>query len=358
MMLVVPSRSIEMQSIISFGLQAPAAPLPGFQEASMKAIRVHQTGGPEVMVLETVSEPVAGAGQVVVRIHAAGVNPVDVYIRAASQGRQPDLPYTPGSDGAGVIEAVGPGVEGVAGGDRVYLSGTAAGPYVGTYAEEALCLPANVHRLPDRLSFAQGAAVNVPYATAYRALFDRARAEPGEVVLVHGGSGGVGIASIQIARAHGMTVFATAGTERGRALVADQGARRVFDHHAPDYMADILAATSQRGVNVIIEMLANVNLDTDLGLLARSGRVVVVGNRGRVEIDARQTMSRDTAILGMALTNTTADDRVRIHAALVAGLASGTLRPVVGRELPLADAPAAHVAVMEPGAYGKIVLVT
>ena len=183
------------------------------------------------------------------------------------------------------------------------------------------------------------------------------RASPG-VLLVHGGSGGVGVASIQIARAHGMTVFATAGTERGRALAADQGAHRVFDHRAPGYMADIMAATGQRGVNVIVEMLANVNLDADLGLLARSGRVIVVGNRGRVEIDARQVMSRDTAILGMALTNTTPDDRARIHAALVAGLANGTLRPVVGRELPLAEAPAAHVAVMEPGAYGKIVLVT
>jgi len=324
----------------------------------MKAIRVHQTGGPDVMVLATVPDPVAGEGQVVVRIHAAGVNPVDVYIRAAAQGRQPVLPYTPGSDGAGVIEAVGLWVEGVAVGDRVYLSGTAAGPYAGTYAEQATCVPANVHHLPDGLSFAQGAAVNVPYATAYRALFDRARAEPGEVVLVHGGSGGVGIAAIQIARAHGLTVFATAGTERGRALVADQGAHRVFNHHAPGYVADIMAATGQRGVDVIIEMLANVNLDMDLGLLARSGRVVVVGNRGRVEIDPRQTMSRDTAILGMALTNTTPDDRARIHAALVAGLANGTLRPVVGCELPLSDAPAAHVAIMEPGAYGKMVLVT
>jgi NADPH2:quinone reductase len=155
-----------------------------------------------------------------------------------------------------------------------------------------------------------------------------------------------------------MTVFATAGTERGRVLVADQGAHRVFDHHAPDYVADMMAATGQRGVDVIIEMLANVNLDKDLGVLARGGRVVVVGNRGRVEIDPRQTMSRDTAILGMALANTTLEDRVRIHAALVAGLANGALRPVVGRELPLSDAPAAHVAIMEPGAYGKIVLVT
>jgi NADPH2:quinone reductase len=323
----------------------------------MKAIRVHETGGPEVMRLETVPDPVAAEGQVVVRIHAAGVNPVDAYIRSASQGRQPVLPYTPGSDGAGVVAAIGPGVSGVAVGDRVYLSGTVTGPYSGTYAEQALCAPAQAHHLPDRVSFAQGAAVNVPYATAYRAIFDRARAEPGEVVLVHGGSGGVGIAAIQMARAHGMTVFATAGTERGRALVADQGAHRVFDHHAPEYLAEIAAATGGRGVDVIIEMLANVNLDKDLGLLARAGRVVVVGNRGRVEIDARQTMGRDAAILGMTLMNATREDQVRIHAALGAGLESGTLRPVVGRELPLRDAPAAHVAVMEPGAYGKIVLV-
>ena len=112
-----------------------------------------------------------------------------------------------------------------------------------------------------------------------------------------------------------------------------------------------------RGVDVILEMLANVNLDKDLGLLARFGRVVVVGNRGRVEIDARQAMGRDAAVLGMTLMNASPDDLVRIHAALVAGLANGTLRPVVGREFQLAEAPAAHVAVMHAGAHGKIVLV-
>jgi NADPH2:quinone reductase len=156
----------------------------------------------------------------------------------------------------------------------------------------------------------------------------------------------------------GLRVFATAGTDRGRALVMDQGAHEAFDHRSPEYLAAILAATGGRGVDVIIEMLANVNLDKDLGLLARNGRVVVVGNRGRVEIDARQTMGRDAAILGMTLMNATPEDRVRIHAALDAGLDNGTLTPVVGREFPLAEAVAAHVAVMEPGAYGKIVLIT
>ena len=122
-------------------------------------------------------------------------------------------------------------------------------------------------------------------------------------------------------------------------------------------LAAILAAAGSRGIDVIIEMIANVNLDRDLGLLARNGRVVVVGNRGRVEIDARQTMGRDAAILGMTLMNASPEDRVRIHAALDAGLANGSLRPVVGREFPLAGAAAAHAAVMEPGAYGKVVLV-
>jgi NADPH2:quinone reductase len=324
----------------------------------MKAICVRKTGGPDVLVLEELQDPVAGDGQLVVRLHAAGVNPVDVYIRSAAQGRNPALPYVPGMDGAGIVESIGPGVTRFAAGDRVYLSGTAAVPMNGTYAERALCTAANVHPLAARLSFAQGAAVNVAYATAYRSIVDRARARPGETMLVHGGSGGVGLAAIQIGRAMGLTVLATAGTARGLALVFEEGAHLAFDHGEPDYLSRILAATGGRGVDVIIEMLANVNLDKDLGLLARDGRVVVVGNRGRVEIDARQTMGRDAAILGMTLMNATAVDRIRIHAALDAGLANGTLTPIVGREFPLTEAAAAHAAVMEPGAYGKIVLVT
>jgi NADPH:quinone reductase len=322
----------------------------------MKAICVRRTGGPDVLVLEDLPDPVPGEGQVVVGLHAAGVNPVDVYIRSAAQGRQPSLPYVPGSDGAGVVEAVGPGVAGLAVGDRVYVTGAAAGPLNGTYAERALCEAAQVHPLASALTFAQGAAVNVPYATAYRAIMDRARAQPGETILVHGGSGGVGVAAIQIACAMGMKAYATAGTARGLQLVLEQGAHQAFDHHAGDYLSAIASATGGRGVDVIIEMLANVNLDKDLALLAHHGRVVVVGNRGRVEIDARQTMGRDAAILGMTLMNAAPQDLVRIHAALGAGLANGSLRPVVGREFPLAEAAAAHVAVMETGAYGKIVL--
>ncbi len=323
----------------------------------MNAIRVHRTGAPDVMQIEHVPDPVAGPGQAVVRIMAAGVNPVDTYIRAAAHGRAPSLPYTPGSDGAGVVESVGPDCTGFAPGDRVYLSGTALGPYAGTYAQQAVCNPVNMHRLPDNVTFEQGAAVSVPYATAYRALFDRGGAQASEIVLVHGGSGGVGVATIQFARAWGLRVFATAGTERGLALVREMGAHLAFDHTQAGYLDQIREATSGAGANLVIEMLANVNLDHDLGLLAPRGRVVVVGNRGRVEIDARQTMGRDSAVLGMSLMNASPQDLVRIHAALVAALESGVARPIVGQRFALADAPKAHEAVMAPGAYGKIVLV-
>ncbi|HXG64097.1 MAG TPA: NADPH:quinone reductase [Blastocatellia bacterium] len=319
----------------------------------MKAIRVHEHGGPEVMRLEEVDDLKPGPGQVVVQVKAAGVNPVDTYIRAGWHPSAPPLPYTPGIDGAGIVQAVGAGVTRVAVGDRVYIAGTSTG----AYAEQALCDESQVYPLPERVSFAQGAGVNIPYATAYRALFQRARAVPGEVVLVHGASGGVGIASVQLARAAGMTVIGTGGTDAGRRLAAQEGAHHVLDHHAPDYTEQILALTGGRGVDVVLEMLANVNLNTDLKLLAPSGRVVVIGSRGAIEIDPRLTMKGDGSILGMSLLNAPKAELASVHAALVAGLENGTLRPIVGKEMPLADAPRAHEAVMEPGAYGKIVLI-
>ena len=319
----------------------------------MKAIRVHEFGGPEVMKLEEVPNLAPGPGQVVVSVKAVGVNPVDSYIRAGTYAAKPPLPYTPGMDAAGTVEAVGEGVESVEVGERVYVAGTLRG----AYAEQTLCDAWQVHRLPERVSFAQGAGVNVPYATAYRALYNRAHGQPAETVLVHGASGGVGIAAVQMARAGGLTVIGTAGTEKGRKLVLEQGAHHVVDHRKEGYAEEIMTLTKGRGVDVILEMLANVNLAKDLTLLALRGRVVVIGNRGSIEINPRATMQRDLSILGLTLMNATKEELVGIHAALLAGLESGTLNPVVGREMPLADAPRAHRAVMEPGAYGKIILI-
>ena len=319
----------------------------------MKAIRVHEFGGPEVLRLDDVPDLKPGEGQVVVRIRAVGVNPADTYMRTGTYTRKPALPYTPGTDAAGTVESLGSSVTHFKPGDRAYL----AGSLTGTYAEQALCEQNTVFPLPASVSFAQGAAMHVPYGTAYRALFQRAQARGGEIVLIHGASGGVGIAAVQLARAAGLRVIGTAGSGRGKQLVSAEGAHHVLDHKSSGHFEEALALTEGHGFDVIIEMLSNVNLGRDLTILAPRGRVVVVGSRGTVEIDARNTMIRDAAILGMSLWNATPADVASIHSALVAGLENKTLRPVIGQEIPLAEAPRAHKAVMEPGAYGKIVLI-
>jgi len=319
----------------------------------VKTIRVREFGDPDVMKLEDVPDLHAAAGQVVVQVKAVGVNPVEAYIRTGTYAIKPALPYTPGSDAAGTVDSVGPGVKGFSPSDRVYVGGTLSG----AYADQALCEAAQVHPLPPNVSFAQGAGVNIPYATAFRALFHFAHARPGETILIHGASGGVGVACVQLARAAGLTVIGTGGTDRGRELVAVQGAHHVLDHRAAGYLEELLKLTQGRGVDVVLEMLANVNLTKDLTILAKNGRVVVIGNRGSIEINPREIMRRDASVLGFILFNAGQQEIASIHAALVAGLENGTLRPVVGKELPLKDAPQAHRAVMEPGAFGKIVLV-
>jgi NADPH2:quinone reductase len=323
----------------------------------MKAILARGFGGPEVLKLEEVPDPVAGKGQVRVVVHAVGVNPYDTYMRGGGYAIKPDLPYTPGADAAGVIDQVGDDVAGWQTGDRVYISGTAQGKAHGAYAAMAVCEAAQVHRLPARVSFAQGAGLFVPYVTAWRALFGRANARAGDTVLVHGASGAVGIAATQFAVATGLTVIGTAGTEEGLAVAIRQGARHAFNHRSEGYLDQVVNATGGRGPDLVLEMLANVNLDHDLTVVAPGGRIVVIGNRGRVEIDARKIMSKDCAVYGLALWGIPPDEIRRAHQAIIAGLESGALNPVVGTEMPLADAARAHVAVMEPGAHGKIVLI-
>jgi len=319
----------------------------------MKAIVVHEFGGPEVLKLEEVPTPKPAAGQILVRIYAAGVNPYDTYMRAGTYAVKPPLPYTPGSDAAGVIEAVGDGVKKVKKGDRVYTAKT----LTGAYAEYALALEQQVHALPEKISFGQGAGVWVPYGTAYHALHHSAQARASETVLVHGASGGVGSAAVQMARAMGLTVFGTAGTQKGVDLVKREGAHQVFDHSKAGYQEEIVKATGARGVDVILEMLANVNLAADLKLLATNGRVIIIGNRGEITINPRDLMLRRASARGFTLWAITPAEETEIHAGLIAGLENGTLRPVVGQELPLAEAARAHKEILEPGAAGKIVLV-
>jgi NADPH2:quinone reductase len=319
----------------------------------MKAIRVHQFGGPEVLKLEEVPTPKPDAGQLLVHVRAAGVNPYDTYMRAGTYAIKPHLPYTPGSDAAGTVEAIGTGITKVKPGDRVYTART----LTGAYAEYTLALEEQVHPLPENISFEQGAGVWVPYCTAYQALHHFAKARASETVLVHGASGGVGTASVQMARAMGLTVFGTAGTDKGLDLAKREGAHHAFNHAKPGYQEEIMKASGGRGVDVILEMLANVNLGGDLKMLALEGRVVVIGSRGDVTITPRDLMSRRASIRAFTLWAAQPAEMAEIHAALFAGMESGTLRPVVGKKLPLAEAARAHKEVLEPGAAGKIVLV-
>ena len=318
----------------------------------MKAIMVRQFGEPEVMRLEEVPDLSCGPGQVLVEVRAAGVNPVDTYIRAGRYSFG-EAPYTPGMDAAGVVLAVCDGVNELNVGDRVYTAGTLSG----AYAAMSLCEERQVHHLPQQISFSQGAAIGVPYATAYRALYHRAGAEAGQVVLVHGASGGVGVAAVQIARAAGMRVIGTAGTDKGRGLVAEQGAHHVLDHYETDHLEKAFQFTDGRGIDIVLEMLANVNLGKDLEVMAPGGRVVVIGSRGKIEIDPRLAMSRDLVILGMLLANASEAQIKSIHSGLGAGLGNGSLRLVVGQELPLEEAVRAHHEIIESSHCGKIVLI-
>jgi NADPH2:quinone reductase len=326
----------------------PAGKIP----ATMKAIRVHQFGEPDVLKFEETADPKPAAGQVLVRIKAVGVNPVETYVRAGRYGPK-EFPYTPGNDGAGIIEAVGTGVKQWKPGDRVYVAGSISG----TYAQLALCDAKKVHRLPENASFEEGASLGVPAATAWRGLFQRGGAQRGETMLIHGASGGVGTMAVQLARDAGLTLIATAGSDKGRELVRKLGAQHVLDHHSPDYLKEVMSITQGKGVNLILEMLANVNLGKDLTVLAKFGRVVVIGSRGKVEIDPRDTMGRDADIRGMTINNLNDQDYEAIHTGIVAAVEKGRLKPIIETTLPLAEAARAHQLVMEGDSHGKIILI-
>ena len=319
----------------------------------MKAIQVNAFGNADVLDDTTVPAPTPAPGQILIQINAIGINPVDTYIRSGVYPIKPNLPYTPGSDCAGVVAAVGPGVTQFVSGDRVYIGGS----ITGTYAEYCLCTPDQVHALPQAITFEQGAALGIPYATACYALVYKAQAIAGQTVLIHGASGGVGTAAIQMARSMGLTVLATAGTQAGLDLVSRLGADHALNHHDTDRMARILALTEDRGVDVVLEMLANVNLATDLTVLADHGRVVVIGNRGSIEINPRTLMAKDASIQGMILMHATPEQKNMIFEEIHKGLLNQTLCPVVGEAMPLTQASRAHEQVISGSHLGKIVLI-
>lgn len=319
----------------------------------MQAIRVHHPGEPEVMRLEEVPDPVAGPNQVVVRIEAAGVNPVEAYVRSGKYPIKAPLPYTPGSDGAGTVTSVGEGVSNVKVGARVFVARALSG----TYAGFALCEADFVFHLPDDTSFEQGAAIGVPYATAHRALFGKANAKQGESVFIHGATGGVGVAAIQLARAAGLTVGGSAGSPSGERFLASLGLKYTTDHNAQNYLSDVIGMTCGRGFDIVLEMLANQNLGNDPEVVAPFGRIVVIGNRGSVEVNPRDWMGKDLSIFAMTLFNVPREELRSIYESIALGLERGELKPVIDpRQFALSAAADSHHAVSEAGSHGKIVL--
>lgn len=318
----------------------------------MKAIVVSEFGGPEVLVLKEKPDPTPEEGQVLVRIKAAGINPVDTYQRAGGQGYNRPRPFTPGIDGAGTVEAIGDGVTKVAVGDDVYLAGSATG----TYAELCLASADQVFPLPGSMSYEDGACLWVNYGTAYRALFQRGGARPGDRVLIHGGTGGVGVAALQWSLWRGLDVITTYGSDGGRNMLEGLGATKVVDHKDTRHVAQVLEMTGGTGVDVVAEMLANVNLDIDMDMVASKGRIVVIGSRGSIEVTPRKLMGKEAEVRGLMLYGASPAEVAEIHAAIAAAGAAEALKPVVQARMTLAEAPDAHEAVMENPSHGKIIL--
>ncbi|KFM65227.1 Quinone oxidoreductase, partial [Stegodyphus mimosarum] len=307
----------------------------------MKAIRVLKFGSPKVLTLQSVELPKITNSTVLVQIAAAGVNPVDTYIREGAFATLPDLPYTPGKDGSGVVHAVGENVTKVKVGQRVFVCSRRTGQY-GTYAEYSLVPEDDVFPLDDKLSFEDGAALGVAYFTAYRALMLKAKCMAGETVLIHGASGAVGLACVQLAKKQGLKVIGTAGTQEGMDLVQDEGADIVVNHKAKGYEQEILEKNGNKGADIIIEMLANINLDKDFDLLGPRGRIAIVGSRGSIKIDPRKMMGRELQVVGVALLNSTHDEWNLISQGVLDGIKDGWVKPVIEKKYSLEECAAAH----------------
>lgn len=321
----------------------------------MKAVVVEQYGPAESMRVLEKELPVPVGNQVLVKVHCAGVNPVDTYHRSGTNGYTPATPFTPGLDGSGEVIALGEKVSRYALGDRVYLAPLRI---IGSYSDHCLAEKDEIYPLPDSLSFEEGAGLYVPYFTAYTALVSRGRAEKGETVLIHGASGAVGQACLQIARAREMKVIATAGSDEGMELLKDLGADIVLNHRDENHMSLAAERNDNREIPLIIEFLADKNLQEDMESCGKNGRIIIVGNRGEATINARLTMKKNLDIRGMSLFNATREELNRIHEALAKGAKEGWLKPRHHKIFDLEEIAEAHNLITKGPSLGRILINT
>ena len=322
---------------------------------TMNAVQVHKFGGPEMLEYSTnVPRPKPGPDDVLVRIKAVGVNPVDTFI-ASGNFVQPPLPFIPGMEFAGVVEEIGSNVTTLKVGQRVYGGDLQR---MGSYAQYVVVKQNYVQPLHDKLTFSQGASIFVPYFTAYRSLYHLAQAKPGETVFIHGASGGVGIAAVQIASGLGLTVIGTASTPEGQELVKKAGAHFVFNHYEEGYLEKAKEAAGERGIDIIFENVVDKNLKKDIGLVRDQGRIILVGSGAPdVTINAVDALFHEVVVKGVSLYKITDEQMFETREALYAGAKAGWLNPYIWKEFPLEKAADALVFLKSgSGARGKIIL--
>lgn len=309
-------------------------------------------GEPDVLKLIEKAVPSFEEDEVIVKLKFAGVNPADAYIRQGGYAFfNPKLPYTPGFDGAGIITEVGSKVTNYQVGDRVFVSASLGKKATGTYAEYISCSTDAIRQLPETVTFEEGAALGIPGTAAYRALFQRGGLKQGEKVLIHGASGGVGTLAVQMAKEAGAYVIGTAGSEDNCQIVRENGADLVVNHNQVGYTDNIPQ------VDLVLEMLANINLEKDLELLNQRGRVVIIGNRGSLDFNPRLTMAKEADIYGIAIWNATAAERAESLDAIETYLKQGILSPAIGDLYPLKEAAQAQYDIIHLPAKGKILLI-
>lgn len=322
----------------------------------MKAVQIDEFGGPEVLKVNTIEEPVAGKNEVKVKVYATGLNPNESYTITGTYGTNiPELPYLPGFDAAGIVEELGSEVKDFKVGDRVWIAGFKAKRNTGTYAEKTVIDENHLHPLPDNLSMNEGAGLGIPVFTAYRALFQRAKITAEDTILIHGASGAVGSFAVQMAKTIGAKVIGTSSTEKGRQEIKDIGADEAINHITGNNQDELLKLTDGKGPDVILEMLANVNLEIDTQVIADAGRVVVVGSRGKIEIDPRNLMGTEALVTAVNVGKMPKKDKEEALTDILNFLKKEKIKPLIGKKFSLEEATAAHQYMIEDSGNGRTI---
>ena len=326
----------------------------------MRALVLHQHGPLENLKLETLPDPQPGPDEVLIEVHAASVNFPDLLVIAGTYQNLPPVPFVPGKDLAGTVAAIGPNVSSVEPGERVM-----AQIEYGAFAERAVIPPNKCHPMPASMSFEEGAAMGLVYLTAHFALVERGDLRPGETVLVNGAAGGVGLATVQLAKAYGATVLASVSSDEKAALARENGADHVVRTDVPDlreaFRRQVFQAVGNDGADLIIDPVGGDVFDASLRAVAWCGRIVTVGYAsGRVpEVKAGLLLVKNISLTGLQVSDyrDRAPEKFRqAQRELLELYAAGKLKPHVMAAYPLESWRAALATVAERRALGKVVL--